>query len=348
MRVAETVAKETLDHQERPIPVPGPGEALLRVHTVTLCGTDLHIWEDDYATPLPMVQGHEFCGVIEALPEPHTTLAVGDRVAVSPILNCGACYACSIGRTNACDRMSVYGCYDVPGALAEYVTVPVHKLFPVPDALPMELASLCEPTSIALQAVNRSRPQAGEHALVLGCGPIGLLATLYLTSLGVHVVAADTVPERVAFARRFGAADTLHVDLDREFPTAEQATLIDRNTGGFGPAIVVEATGQPSSLDNAIRLVSTAGRVVAVGISDRPVTLSMRTLPVKDIELIGSRNSQELIGEAAELLSHHPEQARALVTHRFPLTKAADAFETMRSRTELVGKVAVDLTEAAS
>ncbi len=86
----------------------------------------------------------------------------------------------------------------------------------------MELASLCEPTSIAMQAVNRSRPQAGEHALVLGCGPIGLLATLYLTSLGVHVVAADTVPERVAFARRFGAADTLHVDLEREFPTAGQ------------------------------------------------------------------------------------------------------------------------------
>ncbi|WP_372344033.1 hypothetical protein [Streptomyces sp. KL116D] len=78
----------------------------------------------------------------------------------------------------------------------------------MPDTLPMELASLCEPTSIAMQAVNRSRPQAGEHALVLGCGPIGLLATLYLTSLGVHVVAADTVPERVAFARRFGAADT--------------------------------------------------------------------------------------------------------------------------------------------
>ncbi len=78
------------------------------------------------------------------------------------------------------------------------------------------------------------------------------------------------------------------------------------------------------------------------------MTLSMRTLPVKDIELIGSRNSQELIGEAAELLSRHPEQARALVTHRFPLAKAADAFETMRSRTELVGKVAVDLTEAAS
>ncbi|MFJ4843184.1 zinc-binding dehydrogenase [Streptomyces sp. NPDC088746] len=348
MRAACTVSKETIRYEERPVPVPGPGQALLRIETVTLCGTDLHIWEDDYATELPMVQGHEFCGVIEELPDPHPGLAVGDRVAVSPILACGSCHACSIGRDNACDRMSVYGCYDVEGALTELMAVPVTKLFPVPEALPAHLASLCEPASIAMQAVNRGRPVAGEKALVLGSGPIGLLCTLYLTSLGVEVVAADTVPARCALARGFGAVDTVLIDPAVPFPAPHQTELLTTWTGGHGPSLVFEATGAPASLNNALRTVATAGRVVAVGISDREVTFSMRTLPVKDIDLLGSRNSQELIGEAAELLARHPRQAEALITHRFPFDQVAEAFETMRSATGTVGKVAVDMPGAAA
>ncbi|WP_078855720.1 alcohol dehydrogenase catalytic domain-containing protein [Streptomyces sp. SCSIO 75703] len=347
MRAACTVARETIRFEERPVPVPAAGEALIRVETVTLCGTDLHIWEDDYATELPMVQGHEFSGVIEQLPEPHPTLAVGDRVAVSPVLACGRCHACSIGRENACARMSVYGCYDVEGALTELMAIPVTKLFRVPDGLPAPLASLCEPAGIAMQAVNRGRPVAGEKALVLGSGPIGLLCTLYLTSLGVEVTAADTVPERCAFAREFGAVDTLLIDPAVPFPDPHQAERMAAWTGGHGPSLVFEATGVPSSLNNALRAVATAGRVVAVGISDREVTFSMRTLPVKDIDLIGSRNSQDLIGEAAELLSRHRRQAETLITHRFAFDRVGEAFETMRSRTETVGKVAVDMPGAA-
>lgn len=346
MRAAVTVSKETVVFEERPLPVARPGQALIRVESVTLCGTDLHIWEDDYATPLPMVQGHEFCGVVEELPGDTGGLTVGDRVAVSPILFCGRCHACSIGRTNACDRMSVYGCYDYEGALAQYMAIPVAKLHRVPDALPGELAALCEPTSIAMQAVNRSRPVAGERALVLGCGPIGLLCTLYLTSLGVEVVAADTVEERCDFAREFGARDTILIDPSVAFPTDGQAALLDRFTDGQGPSLVFEATGQPSSLNNALNTVATAGRVVAVGISDREVTFSMRTVPVKDIDLIGTRNSQELIGEAAQLLSRHTAQAAQLITHRFPFDRVGEAFETMRTRTELIGKIAVDLPRA--
>lgn len=343
MRTARTVAKETIRYEDRPVPVPAPGEALVRVGTVTLCGTDLHIWEDDYATELPMVQGHEFCGVIEELPVPCGGFAVGDRVAVSPIRSCGSCYACSIGRTNACARMAVLGCYDVDGALTEYVAVPVATLFPVPAALPSHLAALCEPTSIAMQAVRRGRPVEGEKALVLGSGPIGLLCTLYLTSLGVEVIAADTVPERCSFAREFGAVDTVLIDPSVTFPDERQNEMLTRWAGGHGPVLVIEATGAPDSLNNALRAVATAGRVVSVGISDREVTFSMRTLPVKDVDLLGSRNSQELIGEAAELLARHPDRAELLITHRFPFDRLGAAFETMRSRTELVGKIAIDL-----
>lgn len=324
MKVARTLARERIEIQDAPEPRPGPGDALVRVHTVTLCGTDLHIWEDDYATELPIVQGHEIAGIVETAPA-GSGFTAGDRVAVSPMRFCGECYACQIGRVNACRSSSCLGCYE-DGALAELIAVPVTDLHRVPDGMPTGLAALAEPASIAMQAVLRGRPEKGERALVLGCGPIGLLATLHLTSLGVDVVAADTAPERAAFARRFGAvagADPAELD--------------------FEPSLVIEATGVPAALTTAVDVVTTAGRVVLVGISDRPVTFSMRTLPVKDLDLLGSRNSRRRMGEALELLDAHPAAAEALVTHRVAFERVAEAFPLLRSRDELVGKVAVEV-----
>lgn len=325
MKVARTLARERIEIQEIPDARSGPGEALVRVHTVTLCGTDLHIWEDDYATELPIVQGHEIAGIVETAPA-GSGFAAGDPVAVSPMRYCGECYACGIGRVNACRSSSCLGCYE-DGALAELIAVPVTDLHRIPDGMATGLAPLAEPASIAMQAVLRGRPEKGERALVLGCGPIGLLATLHLTSLGVEVVAADTVPERAAFARRFGAV----AGIDSSEVSAE-------------PSLVIEATGAPAALTTAVDVVATAGRVVLVGISDRPVTLSMRTLPVKDLDLLGSRNSRRRLGEALELLDAHREAAEALVTHRVPFARIAEAFPLLRSRDELVGKVAVEVS----
>lgn len=316
MRVARTLSREHVAFEDVPAPEPGPGEALVRIQAVTLCGTDLHIWEDDYATELPIVQGHELAGTVESAPA-GSGFAPGDRVAVSPIRWCGECHACGIGRINACTRSSVLGCYE-DGGLAELVAVSTTDLFRVPDAMPTEVAALAEPTSIAMQAVLRGRPEKGERALVLGCGPIGLLATLHLTSLGVEVVATDVNPARAAFAREFGAVEP----------------------DGREPSLVIEATGAPAAFTTAVETVATAGRVVLVGISDRPVTLSMRTLPVKDLDLLGSRNSLRRIGEALELLAANPGPAAALVTRRVPFAEVGGAFAHLR--TEL-GKVAVIL-----
>jgi Threonine dehydrogenase and related Zn-dependent dehydrogenases len=345
VRAAVTVSKETVEYQERPDPVASAGHALVSIRHLTLCGTDLHIWEDDYAAELPIIQGHEFVGLIEELSEADAArggFSVGDRVAVSPMFYCGTCYACRVGRVNSCRRMSVYGCYE-DGALTTLMSIPLEKLYPVPANLPLEIAPLCEPMSIAMQAVNRGRPVAGENALVLGSGPIGLLATMYLLDLGVHVIAADTVAGRCEFARRFGARDTILIDPEREFPTPEAATMISAWTDGDGPSLVIEATGQPSSLQTALGVVSTAGRIVLVGISDREARLSMRVVPVKEVDLIGSRNSMNLIGEALEMIDRHQSEARSLITHRFDFDDLNAAFETMRSHTERVGKVAIDM-----
>ncbi|GAA1196102.1 alcohol dehydrogenase catalytic domain-containing protein [Prauserella alba] len=330
MRIARTLRREHVVLDDVPPPVPGPGEALVRVHTVTLCGTDLHIWEDDYATELPIVQGHEIAGVVESAP-PASGVAVGDRVVVSPMRWCGDCHACRIGRINACRSSSCLGCYE-DGGLADLIAVPATDLHRIPDALPTGLAALAEPASIAMQAVLRGRPEAGERALVLGCGPIGLLTTLHLSSLGVDVTCLDVDPDRAEFARRFGAGHTA---------TAGEPL-------GSEPTLVIEASGSPAAFGTALDAVATAGRVVLVGISDQPVTLSMRTLPVKDVDLLGSRNSQRRMGDALDLLAAHPAATIALVTHRIPLDRIDEAFTLLRDADGLVGKVAIDLVGATA
>ncbi len=352
MRVATTTGREKVVVTQAPDPVPGPGEALLRVEHVTLCGTDLHIWEDDYASELPIVQGHEASATVVALGDaapggPRCAdgrpLTIGDRVVVSPMVTCGRCHACRVGRSNACRRMSVLGCYE-DGLLADLAAVPTYRLHVVPVGLPLELAALAEPVSIALQAVRRGRATAGERVLVLGCGPIGVLATLALADLGAHVHAADTVADRLTTARRMGAEQT-HLVCPGFPDDAQRAALLV--PGGDGPELVIDATGAPSSLVTALDLVATAGRVVQVGISDRTVELSLRTLPVKELDLLGSRNSAGLLGEALDLVDRHRDLVGSLITHRVPLDRLDEAFTMMRDRPAEVGKIAVALGGAA-
>jgi L-gulonate 5-dehydrogenase len=342
MLSARTVAKETIRYEDIPEPALEPGHALVRVHNVTLCGTDLHIWEDDYPAGLPVIQGHEFAGIVEAVEANGAGIRAGDPVAVSPMVYCGKCRPCRLGRFNVCENIGCIGCYS-DGALVELVGVPVEKLCPVPDGLDLDVAAMAEPASIAMQAVNRGRPSPGETALVLGSGPIGLLATLYLTDLGVRVVCADTDPDRQELAAAFGAADTLLVTPGAEFPDAAQAAGLDVLTDSSGPELIIEATGVPSSLENAVRLVASAGRVVQVGISARTASVPMNAIPFKEIDLLGSRNSLNLIPAGLELLARHRDQARALLTHRFAFGDLQQAFELMRSRTEPVGKIVVDM-----
>lgn len=347
MLAARTVAKETIEFCEVPAPLPSPDHALIRVHHLTLCGTDLHIWQDDYTAELPLIQGHEFSGIVESIGANAAGIAVGDAVAVSPMSYCGSCRACQLGRYNVCESISCLGCYE-DGALLELISVPVERLCPLPDGMPLDLAALGEPTSIAMQAVNRGRPVAGDTALVLGTGPIGLLAILYLSGLGIDVIGVDLDPGRLALARDFGAVRTLQITEGSSFPDAEQARVLAELTDGSGPSLLIEATGVPASLATAVELAASAGRIVQVGISDRPVTLPLKAIPFKELDILGSRNSLNLIPEALLLLDAHREQANALITHRFDFAELDAAFAALADRSRGVGKALINMPAALS
>ncbi len=337
MLAARTIAAGTLSFDRMPEPVRQSGQCLVRVDAVSLCGTDLHIYHDDYPTDLPLVQGHEICAtVVEA--DPGSRLHAGDRVVVDPLVSCGVCPVCRGGHANVCPQLSVIGGYS-DGGLTERLVVPDTRLHRVPGGLASEVAALAEPTSIALQAVGRAQARPGDTALVLGCGPIGLLATLGLSDQGVTVVCADIDPQRAALAAGFGADDALVVG--PAFPDAVQREILAGLSDGAGPRIIVEATGAPSSLENAVRLIAPAGRIVQVGISQAAAALTVKDLTDKEIELVGSRNSRGLIPAALDLLQRHRDAATALITHRFELTELGEAFRIMADRRVPTGKIVI-------
>jgi L-gulonate 5-dehydrogenase len=344
-----TVSAKTIRKEELPTPVPGPGQALVRIDHVTLCGTDLHIWEDDYTTELPLIQGHELAGTVtQVVPGPDGAPALdeGVRVAIDPLDTCGECQACRRGRGNVCPQLTVLGCYG-DGGFAEYVVVPVERLHPVPDGLPSELAAVAEPIAISLEAVTRGRATGDDVVLVLGAGPIGLLATLALHDVGATVVTADTLPNRLELARRFGADHTLLIDPAQDFPAETLAGYIGGQAPD-GPDLVIEATGVPSSLTNAIRAVAPAGRVVQVGISTRPTNFPLNLVPFKEVDIMGSRNSQGLIPQALELIGRHQDTVRSLLTHRFAVEDLDTAFATLADPSQEVGKILIDMPSGQS
>lgn len=341
MLAVRTVSAKSLEYVETDKPEPGIDEVLVQVEHVTLCGTDLHIWEDDYTSELPLVQGHEIAGTVVALGPQAAGVEVGQRVAIDPLISCGECRACRRGRANVCPNLVVLGCY-CDGGFTEYLSVSAKRLHPLPADLPTELAPVAEPAAISLEAVTRGRADESDTVLVLGAGPIGLLATLALSDLGATVITADTVPDRLSMATDMGSDGTLLIDPNAEFPTTELERLIGA-AAPDGPDLVIEATGVPASLENALRAVAPAGRVVQVGISAHPTSFPLNIVPFKEIDLLGSRNSQGLMPEALALIDRHTDQVRRLITHRFDITDLDAAFATMSDRSQRVGKILIDL-----
>jgi len=347
MLVANTIAPRTTVMEERPDTHVEPGRILVRVHYVAVCGTDLHVWDDSYVTTLPVVQGHEFSGVVEAVGEGvETDLRVGQPVCVNPTSTCGICYACRHGRYNACSHLTCIGCWpgregegtstDAPGGMQELINMPPGQVFALPEGLPLELGALGEPAGIATQAVNRLQPIGGETALVIGAGPIGVLATIVLADRGVGAVLADIDEPRAKAGLDFGAVD--YIVSGPDFPTPEDCEKLQSLAGPDGVPFVIEATGVPSCGRAAIELVCPAGRIVQVGISQRDLPVPINLLALKEITLLGSRNHHG-IPEALATITRHQDQVRRLVTHFFPIQQANEAYAMVESHSEPVGKV---------
>lgn len=321
MKAAVTVEPRRMEIQEVAEPEPRPGEALVRIEAVGLCGSDLHFYLGDnpYCT-FPQTQGHELAGTVMRFGDGYDgVLRVGDRVAVEPLRPCGACYPCRHGHPNCCTRLNVLGIH-VPGGLTELYAVKATNLYAAGE-LDRELTALVEPVSIGLHAVVRGRVTAEDQVVVFGAGPIGQAVLLAAADRGARVLVVDRIASRLELARALGAE--LAIDTSRE----SAAEAIAAWTNGDGASVVVDATGVPALIRSAIEVVASSGRIVVVGISTEEVSIPVIAFTRKELNIMGSRNNAGVFGEAVELVRRNQEKARRLITHRFPLDQAPEAIE---------------------
>jgi threonine dehydrogenase-like Zn-dependent dehydrogenase len=306
---------------------PGPGEVLVGPEAVGLCGSDFHYFLgdigtiEDPSTLYPRIQGHEAAGTILALgADCPPQLAVGERVALWPVSACGHCYACRIGRPNACVSISLIGVH-TDGALQEQLLVRAEQVFPVGDQDPA-LAALIEPVSIAMRSVDRGSVASGEHVVVLGAGPIGQALALAAIDRGAFVLVLDTVASRLDRAAVTGA--DVHRILD-----AETVRDVGREwSGGDGPEVLFEATGVARLVQSCVEAVAQTGRVVVVSLSSERAPIRVGDLPLKELDVLGVSCCRAAdFAAAVELVSRRRVIAAGLVTHQFALAEAPRAIE---------------------
>jgi threonine dehydrogenase-like Zn-dependent dehydrogenase len=321
---------------------PGPGEVRLRVAWVGLCGSDLSTWRG--VNPLvsyPRIPGHEVSGRVDAIGAGVAGWSLGDEALVVPYTACGRCSACRVGRTNTCRSNQTLG-VQRHGALAGAIIVPALKLMRVPGLSAQELA-LVEPLSVGFHAAARGRIASGETVVVIGCGAVGIGAVAGASARGARVVVVDLDPRKLALARRFGAAEAIDgsgIDL-----AATLAKLDD----GEGPAVSIEAVGNPASFRACVDAAAFAGRVVYIGYAKQEVPYDTRRMVQRELDILGSRNAlpADFAAAAAWLAADHG-RAQALVSRTVPFAQAAEALADWDAEPGAVSKILVDCAAAGA
>jgi L-iditol 2-dehydrogenase len=331
-------------------PAPGPGEVLLRVRAVGVCGSDLHTYTDarigDTRVQSPLVLGHEFGGEVLAV-GPDTLdglgapLMPGQRVAVDPATPCGHCEMCEAGHPNLCHRLHFCGLWPDDGALREQMIVQGHTCFPIPDAISDAEAALLEPLGVALHAVDLGKLKVARSVAVLGCGPIGLLIIRLARLSGADpLYAFDCFSWRAQAALAWGATAAWTVD------AGDPVKTIERETAGRGVDVVFEAAWADHSIAQAAEMARLGGRLVLVGIpSDDELKMRHSAARRKGLTIMMARRMKHTYPRAIRLAASHADHIdlNALVSHRFPLREANRAFALNAAYEDNVHKVIIDV-----
>lgn len=317
-----------LEVTEVPTPIPGPGEALIRVAGCGLCHTDLHYVDHGVKTfkPPPIILGHEAAGTIEGLADDVADRSVGDRVLIPAVLSCGRCRFCREGRENICEDLVMLG-NNIDGAYAEFLTVPASELVPVSDALALDQACvIADAVSTPYHAVkNRARVQMGDTVAVVGCGGVGLNLVQCAKVAGGQVIAIDLNEERLELARRLGAVEAINPE------GIERVDKHVRALTGGGVDVAFEAIGTPATIRLAFSLVRKGGRLCVLGYSHEPVSISAAKLMYYELEIMGSLGCGG--GEYPEILrlvEAGQLQLDPVVSGSLPLDQINDGFDRLR------------------
>ncbi len=312
--------------EERPDPVPGPGEVVIKVGRAGICGSDLHMTAEPGTAFQPgTIIGHELAGEVVALGAGVTRVRVGDRVAPMPFVGCGRCAACEDGRPHHCAQTRI----DVVTGYAQYSRVGANDCVVLPPGLTDEDGALIEPLAVGLQGVRKAQMPIGCRALVLGAGPIGLASAFWARRLGAsRVVVMAHSKRREPFARALGATGFIAAG-----EVADAGAAINDALGG-PPEVVFEAVGAAGSVARAMEYVAPRGLVVALGITSEPESYSCLVAIMKEVRVWFSVVYEKRDFQyTAEIMAAGDHTPRAMITDTVSLQAMPAKFESLRGPT---------------
>jgi 2-desacetyl-2-hydroxyethyl bacteriochlorophyllide A dehydrogenase len=337
VQLVEPKQFHTLDLPEPP--PPGPGDAVVRVRRVGICGTDFagYLGKMPFFS-YPRIPGHELGVEVVAVGEGVTKVKPGDRCAIEPYINCQTCYSCTRGHTNCCENHQTLGVH-CDGGLRPLFTIPARKLH-VSTKLSLEQLALVETLGIGLHAVNRSNPKPDETVLVIGAGPIGLSVVEFAKLTGSRVIVMDMNEQRLAFVReKMGIAETMLA----KGGEADVQAFTDLTDGKLGN-VVVDATGSAASMAGAYRYVGFAGRLVFVGITQDPITFTQPLMHRREMTFLASRNAvAPEFTRIIRLIEGGMLDTNPWVTHRVPFDAVIPEFPRLLDPAAGVVKAVVEI-----
>ncbi|MCB0116373.1 MAG: zinc-binding alcohol dehydrogenase family protein [Caldilineaceae bacterium] len=328
-------AVEIIDIAE---PTPGPEDLLIEIQFAGLCGSDLNIYRGLYPhTKYPIIPGHEVGGVVigkgDAVP---ASFNLGDRVMLSPFVECGTCPSCRQGRYNCCQNNRTLG-VERNGAMTRQVVFPYRKVYRSNILTTRELA-LVEPMSIGSHAVQRARVTAEDTVLVLGCGTIGMGVILAALRKGATVIGLDLEERKLEMAQRFGVQHVINPQSE------EPIQAIRAVTNGEGAAVAIEAVGAAPTYRLAIDMVAYAGRVAVVGYAKQEIAFDTAMWVRKELDILGARNVLTEFADVIAMLEARDKPYMDLITATYPLEETGRAFADWSAAPGDFIKIQVDLT----
>lgn len=339
MREAVLEKPETIVFREVPEPVPGPGQALIRVRRIGICGSDIHAYYGKHPyISCPVVQGHEFSGEIVGLGERVTGMTIGEKVTVMPQLTCGICYPCTHGNYHICNALKVIGCQS-EGAARELIAVDAGLIVKLPEDMSFEEGAMVEPIAVGVHAAGRLDEIRGKNILVLGAGPIGNLVAQACKGLGAaSVLITDKSESRLAIARDCGLDFT--VNPDRQ----DLAAALDIAFGPDRADAVFECVGAEATIAQAISLARKGTDIVVVGVFGAKPSVDIGLVQDKELRLLGSlMYRDEDYRTAIRLIREGRVKLDPLMSKHFPFKDYPLAYKFIEAHREEAMKVFIDL-----
>ncbi len=341
MKQAVMTSPGTIEFREVPVPEPAPGELLLRMKRIGVCGSDIHVYHGKHAlTPFPVVQGHEVSGIVEKIGPAVRGFKPGERVTLQPQVYCGTCYPCTHGAYHICDHLQVMG-FQTTGAASEFFAVPASKVLKLGPGISLDQGAMVEPLAVAVHALGRSSGVAGKKVLVLGAGPIGnLVAQAALGSGAAEVLITDLSDYRLQMARECGVQAGVNP------AKSDLAAEVARRFGRDKADLILECVGAQATIAQAVSVARKGTDIIVVGVFGEKPVVDLGTVQDRELRLVGTLMYREPDWRRAiQLIGRGKVKLDPLITDHFPFAEYKKAYEHIEAHRDRAVKVMIVVEE---